>query len=585
MDETATARWDDAARAAALFAVDPAGLGGIAVRAHAGPVRDAWLALCRALLPPAAPLRRLPLHAGDDRLLGGLDLTATLHAGRPVAERGLLAECDGGVVVLAMAERLGAATAGRLAAVLDTGVVAVERDGLALRVPARIGVLALDEGQADDERPPAALSDRLAFAIELDAIGWRDVAASGHAADTIASARRRLAAVAVPDDRITALCEAAYALGVASLRAPLFALRAARAAAALAGRAEVAAEDAAVAARLVLAPRATRIPVPPPEDADPAPPPEQATADPPPATDEAAQQQGELADVVLDAARAAIPANLLALLQTGDAPRARTPAAGRVGADQQGMTRGRPAGTRAGKPLRGARVDVVETLRAAAPWQRLRRAEAPDTGPSVRVRADDLRVKRYRQHSATTTIFAVDASGSSALHRMAEAKGAVELLLADCYIRRDHVALLAFRGHAAELLLPPTRSLVRAKRCLAALPGGGGTPLAAGIDAALALADAIRRKGETPAIVLLTDGNANVARSGIGGRAQGSADALAAARRVRASALGALVIDTSPRPQPAAQALAAAMGARCIALPHADARDMARAIRADATRG
>src|SRR4029450_5166679 len=114
----------------------------------------------------------------------------------------------------------------------------------------------------------------------------------------------------------------------------------------------------------------------------------------------------------------------------------------------------------------------------------------------------------FRQRTRTTTIFVVDASGSSALNRLAEAKGAVELLLADCYVRRDRVALLAFRGRGADLLLPPTRSLVAAKRGLGGLPGGGGTPLAAGIEAGLALADAVGRKGETPVVILLTDGRA-----------------------------------------------------------------------------
>jgi magnesium chelatase subunit D len=138
----------------------------------------------------------------------------------------------------------------------------------------------------------------------------------------------------------------------------------------------------------------------------------------------------------------------------------------------------------------------------------------------VEVRKDDFRVTRYRQRSETTTIFVVDASGSAALHRLAEAKGAVELLLADCYVRRDRVAMVAFRGPGAELLLPPTRSLVRAKKGLAALPGGGGTPLASGIDAAIGLADGVRRRGGTPVIVILTDGRANVTRAGIGGRTQ-----------------------------------------------------------------
>ena len=75
------------------------------LRARAGPVRNAWLTLLRGF-DPAAPFRRIPLEITDDRLLGGLDLAATLRAGRPVAERGILVESDGGLVLLAMAERI-----------------------------------------------------------------------------------------------------------------------------------------------------------------------------------------------------------------------------------------------------------------------------------------------------------------------------------------------------------------------------------------------------------------------------------------------------------------------------------------------
>jgi magnesium chelatase subunit D len=87
--------WADACLVARLFAIDPVGLGGVVVRGGPGPVRDAWSALVRALLPPCSPVRRMPLHIDDDRLLGGLDMTASLAAGRPIAQRGLLAESDG----------------------------------------------------------------------------------------------------------------------------------------------------------------------------------------------------------------------------------------------------------------------------------------------------------------------------------------------------------------------------------------------------------------------------------------------------------------------------------------------------------
>ena len=183
-----------------------------------------------------------------------------------------------------------------------------------------------------------------------------------------------------------------------------------------------------------------------------------------------------------------------------------------------------------------------------------------------------------QQRAETTTIFVVDASGSSAMHRLAEAKGAAELLLADCYIRRDRVAVIAFRDRGAQVLLPPTRSLVRAKRSLAALPGGGGTPLASGIDAAVVVAAAIMRRGGTPTVVLLTDGRANIARDGTAGRAAADADATAAARALRVAGIRALLVDTSPRPQQQAAQLAREMGARYIALPNASPDALSGAI-------
>jgi magnesium chelatase subunit D len=197
----------------------------------------------------------------------------------------------------------------------------------------------------------------------------------------------------------------------------------------------------------------------------------------------------------------------------------------------------------------------------------------------VIVYRDDLRVQRREQRRSTTTIFAIDASGSQAMHRLAETKGAVELLLADCYARRDRVAVIGFRGDAALLLLAPTRSLVRAKRQLAGLPGGGGTPLARGLDAARALADSVARGGSTPLVVVLTDGRANVTRLGGPGRAEATADALAAARAMAATGVAAMLIDTSPQPAVPAQALAAAMHARYLPLPHAGARAVSAAVR------
>lgn len=574
--------WFDGLAAAQLFAVDPFGTGGILLRSRAGPVRDRWLAMLRTGLHPSYPQKHLPLHTADSRLLGGLDLNATMVAGRPIAERGLLAESDGGVLVLAMAERIPSATTVHVTGAMDAGETIVERDGLSLRMPARFGVIALDEG-LDDEFAPASLRDRLAFHLDLNDVSVRD--ADEIAIDTkeIVSAQQRLQALKVDAAQVEALCTAAAALGIVSLRAPLLAIRAARASAALAGHDSVAQEDIAMAARLVLAPRALIFPS--------AEEPDQPYQAPEPPVETGSDNDGRedqipdidraLDEVILAAVQAAIAPDILAAMRAGSMGRRPSRSSGKAGALQKSNTRGRPNGVLRGELRAGAKLNVIETLRAAAPWQPLRRRELTKTSavqPRILIRKDDFRITRFKQRSETTTIFVVDASGSAALHRLAEAKGAVELLLADCYIRRDQVALIAFRGLSAELLLPPTRSLARAKRSLAGLPGGGGTPLAAGLDAAFALADLIRRKGQTPTVVLLTDGRANIARDGAQGRPRAEEDAISAARQLRAAGITAVLVDTSPRPGPSGAQLASEMGARYLPLPHADAQTLSKAV-------
>jgi magnesium chelatase subunit D len=467
------------------------------------------------------------------------------------------------------------------------------------------------------------LLERLAFRLQLHAeapAAPNDAATPAWEAKDIEAARTRLPHVSVNDATLQALCATALALGVPSLRAPILAMRAARAAAALTGALVVEQAHAELAAQLVLAPRATRLPAAPPDEAQsqpdenasdepppPAPPPETGnepqqepdqTTDPDqsdetqtPSDEEIMQALQDMQEMMVEAAQAAMAPGLLAALKAGQMLRSRAAVGGRSGAAQKNQRRGRPVGARRGEPRAGARLHVLDTLRAAAPWQKLREAETRFKTPAntsgaapktrrIHVRAEDFHVMRYRQNRATTTVFVVDASGSSALHRLAEAKGAVELLLAECYVRRDRVAVIAFRAAAAEVLLPPTRSLARAKRSLAALPGGGGTPLAAGLAAALGLAEQIGRQGETPVVVVLTDGRANIARDGTPGRSRANIDALAAAGEFRMAGFSSLLIDTSPQPQAGALTLANAMGATYVPLPYAGAQGLSRVVQA-----
>jgi magnesium chelatase subunit D len=379
----------------------------------------------------------------------------------------------------------------------------------------------------------------------------------------------------VPDELIEALIDAAARLGIRSLRAPGFCLAAARGIAALAGRDTVTDADASLAAELVYASRAnivldrTEPPAQPPE--------------PPQSKDEgddASRPQpepDELTEMMIEAVRLRVSLDIAARARTTRQRTRQEIAPGKSGDMVDSRRRGSRIGARAGDPRRDGRLDLLATLRTAAPWQRIR--EAPAGGAVISVRASDFRVKRFRHRSEAVVIFVVDASGSSAMNRLAEAKGAIELLLSGCYARRESVALIAFRKEGADLLLPPTRSLTRVKRSLSRLPGGGGTPLAAGIAAAAQLVRIERRKRKAPHVVFLSDGQGNIALDGTAGRERAGEDARDMARRLKALQEPVLFFDISRRPSAQAEMISTEMGAIYRPLPVADAARVSQAVR------
>jgi magnesium chelatase subunit D len=558
--------------------VDPLRLGGIWLRAGHGPVRDVWLQRLQAL---GLQVLKIPNQVDDERLLGGIDLAQTLQTSQLVQQAGLLAQAHGGTVVLPMAERLPVHTVAHIAQAQDRGLVHA-RDAQAVS-ESRFSIIALDESDADEVGITPRLSDRLGIWLDLRSHCLADTRDSLEhlSAQELAEARALLPQIEASLPQVQALCHTAVALGVDSLRAPLMALRLACVRAALEGRDTLDDEDLAVAASLVLSPRATRIPASQEEAAE-----EQAPEPAPPENDDAppdddsspdAQDlQEQLQDVLLAAAVASLPPHLLDRLLLGKAAQRSAQGLGSSGQAHKSKVRGRPLTPRTGKPGAGARLHVLATLRAAAPKQKLRN-NPPGSG-HVCIRGEDFHVRRFEQRTPSCLIFSLDASGSAAQQRLAEAKGAVELLLQDSYARRDSVCVIAFRMAHAQLLLAPTRSLVRAKRALAGLPGGGGTPLASAIQAALLQARSLQRAGSTPMLVMLSDGRANVTAAGIGGRTQAQADAQTMADQWRLSGFAALWIDTALQPEPQAQNLAQHMGAHYFPMPHVQAQRMAAVV-------
>ncbi len=324
---------------------------------------------------------------------------------------------------------------------------------------------------------------------------------------------------------------------------------------------------------------------------------------------------------VLEAAIASLPVGLLKQLAEGKSITNKG-AAGRVGNIQKGAQKGRPLPAVKGLPQNGHRLHVLATLRHAAPRQKIREltgqdplnleqhsthqhpqqnqrerqnnnqlmdakisARNPrlkeDSFPHVRrlkILSEDFHIQRFAKRSESCIIFCIDASGSAALERLAEAKGAVELLLKDSYARRDHICVIGFRDKRAQVHLPATRSLVRAKRELQALPGGGGTPLASAIKLALQTSLQARHHGMAPTLVILSDGRANVTLQGEGSRPIAKAHALTWAKQWRATQLPSIWLDTSARPDAQAQEVALAMGANYVPLPLANSQRMASAV-------
>ncbi|MEM8810970.1 MAG: magnesium chelatase subunit D [Pseudomonadota bacterium] len=570
------AHWSRALAALSVFCVDPSGLGGVWIRSPVGPVRDAWCHRLAAILPDGAPRRITPM-IDDAALFGGLDLAATLAKGRPVRTRGLVDnKADTRTLLLAMAERTSPGLAARLAGAIDGDNT--------------LAVVALDEGIERDERLPASLRDRLAFHIDLTDVPPKaaDDVTPVPTRNEIVTARRRLKQVDTAADDLEALTRLAAALAVPGLRAPYLALRAARAHAALFGRTALEADDLQIAADLVLAPRLTALPesemeeeTSPPEPDSPPPDPEP-NQDPEIDEDESDRltEQRLPEEILLQAIAASLPPGLLDRLRAA-AGRSRSANQSGAGRKRLGTMRGRRLPSRRSNRPAMRPIDVVETLKAAAPWQAVRRRLAPESEAPVLFHRDDIRLKRFQEQSARLVIFVVDASGSTALTRLAEAKGAIELLLSEAYSRRDQIALVAFRGTGAQVLLPPTGALVQAKRRLSALPGGGATPLAAGLKAAFALAETAAARGTTPSLAILTDGKANIRIDGTPDRPGASNDAKELGRLIRAYNIPSMVIDTAVRPQAPASELAREMGAHYLPLPQGRADALTDAV--DAT--
>lgn len=571
---TAVVGHDDVKLALLLNAMDPR-IGGVLLRGQKGSAKTTLARGLAALLPGRAPFVELPLGATEDRLVGSLDVAAALGEGRRRFQPGLLADVDGGVLYVDEVNLLADHLVDVLLDVAVSGVNVVEREGLSESHPARFVLAGSMNPEEGDLRPQ--LLDRFGLAVEVTTstdVGVRAEAVRRRLAfdddpagfaSTWAGEQERLGdrlaghrPADLPADlrtRISALCAS---VGAEGLRADLVICRAAAALAGWEGDSTTTVEHVRRVAPLALAHRRRRSPFEQPgvdqdaiDDAldEPLPthPPHRPDPDDPGGCSE--DTDGERL----------VEADAPARVVTVQAARARSDhdAGGRRSTVEG--ARGRLVGSRVpdGRP---ASVAVGATLRAAA--ERV----AVSGGPAT-TQAGDLREAVREQRAGNLLVLTVDASGSmGAARRMEAVKGAAVSLLLDAYQRRDRVALVAFRGEGAEVVLRPTSSVEVASARLAEVATGGRTPLAAGLEAALGVCAAAAGGSHRPLLVLVSDGRATASPAG-------ADDPMAAAHRVAASiaarGFDAVVIDAEEGRTRLglARGLAEAMGARYLTLP------------------
>jgi magnesium chelatase ATPase subunit D len=275
-------------------------------------------------------------------------------------------------------------------------------------------------------------------------------------------------------------------------------------------------------------------------------------------------------------------------LTGGQKPKAQAVSSGRSinkGRSTYNSVRGRYARAAiASQP--GSKIALDATLRAAVlQTVKARRWESVESRKTFRtmlgqpspvlIDSSALRYKRFKRKAGTLFIFAIDTSGSMALNRIGQAKGALSRLLQQSYVQRDHVALVSFRGRTAEVLLSPSKSVARARRMLDALPVGGATPLSAGVRSSVEIAKRAAQEGTQSVVLLIfTDGRGNVPLGRNESFDRGlrqqlieqELDALGAA--LKTTSVTTIVVDTQNRfvSNGEAERLAHKLGGRCVAL-------------------
>ena len=538
--------------------IDPS-LGSLSIKANYSTVREAFLSNLFALLRPNGLKKIYPFQNPTD-FAKSINMMDTLTFGIPKYNDDIFSSHNI-ALILTNTEKM------------EKGLATFLREKI--KNNANKFFIALDESESN-EIPNANLSEYLNFSINLDGIRYRDLKKVSINRKKIAEARENLVTVEVNKKILDYLVASAEMFSVSNMHTIFSTLKVAKSLCAYKGNKSVSREDINLAISLSMIHKAKQIPEFQQEEKEAATEQEQSRDD-----NESKANNSELNNkdkkMLIDALKISLPSNLIESLLSKNFQNINLGESAGSGEKNNNFSAGRPIPSINRKYSSDKRIDLIATLTKAIPWQKLRSSSGTKNRKII-IYPQDIMIKRFEKQSERLLIFLVDASGSNAIGRLAEAKGAIEILLSDAYAKRDNVALISFSGLKADPLLLPTKSLVTAKKKLSSLPGGGATPLANGLLEAFNMAEAARPRNITPIIILLSDGRGNMSLDGVGDRVKSIKDTKYVASLIKQNAINNIFIDTSRRKTQIADELARELNGHYFQLPMANSGTISKAV-------
>ena len=543
----------------AVLRLIPFDLGGLIIKSRHSETRKIALRLIEENLYDFA-IKKIYPEISDSKLLGGIDFSETLRSGKPVYSKSIFDD-NPKIFKLMMGERFESRVAAIFAQKMD--------------LKPNFLLLVVDEG-IEEEEIPDCLKERISFYIDLNAIPYKRIKDFKIKKYRISKAKALFDKIEIPTNLYKDLFKITFTTGINSMRPPYFTLKVAKALSAFRGVKVLEEKDLIESIGLTLAHKIKYFP-PPHEDNK-----EQNNQNKETNNDEKENKKKSTdipLELLLDAVKSNLPSNILEKIIHGKGINKSLTNKSGSGENKISFQRGRPLPSINGIPNGRNKIDIIGTLKSAAPWQLIRKkTSSKEDKLKIEFRKSDIQIKKFKDSKNRVIIFTVDASGSLAVGRLAEAKGAIELLLANAYSSRDLVALISFRGENAETLLTPTRSLSKTKRVLGSLPGGGGTPLASGLMSTLKLSIDYSQKGFSPISIILTDGKANINLEGEKGRIKALEDSSQVSKLFVSNKLKSVIIDTSQRISQTAKDLAKNLDGEYVLLPRANAQQLSNVI-------